>query len=124
MAAPTGTLTKKPARQDTQSASAPPMTRPRLAPIPAVAPYSATAFARSRLSVKLAISSDSEDGATIAAPIPCTPRAMISHHPAGASPTSSDASANTVRPKTNTRRRPSRSPARAPSSSSPPNTSV
>jgi hypothetical protein len=38
MAAPTGALMKKPARQDTQSASAPPMTRPRLAPIPAVAP--------------------------------------------------------------------------------------
>jgi len=56
--------------------------------------------------------------------MPCSALAAISHHPAGATPISSDASANTVSPVTNTRRRPSRSPAREPSSSRPPKTSV
>ena len=52
---------------------------------------------------KLAVSKDSEAGATIAAPMPCTARAAIAHHPAGARPISSDASENTTSPKTKTR---------------------
>ena len=124
IAAPIGTLTKNPARQEIQWASAPPPTRPRLAPIPAVAPYKATARVRSRPSGKLAVSRESEAGATIAAPIPCTARPAIAHQPAGARPINRDATENTTKPKTNTRRRPSRSPARAPSSSRPPKTSV
>lgn len=38
MAIPMGTLMKNPARQEIHSANAPPITMPRLAPIPAVAP--------------------------------------------------------------------------------------
>lgn len=70
IAAPIGTLRKNPALQDTQSANAPPSTKPKLDPMPAVAPYRATAFARSFPAGKLAVSSDSDDGATIAAPTP------------------------------------------------------
>ncbi|GAA5198125.1 hypothetical protein GCM10023346_34560 [Arthrobacter gyeryongensis] len=124
IAAPMGTLTKNPARQEIQWASAPPITSPKLAPIPAVAPYKATARVRSLPSGKLAVSRDREAGATIAAPIPCTARPAIAHQPAGATPISSDAIENTTSPTTKTRRRPSKSPARAPRSSRPPKTSV
>jgi hypothetical protein len=41
-----GTLTKNAARQEIRSVSAPPTSSPRLAPMPAVAAYQATARAR------------------------------------------------------------------------------
>lgn len=68
--------------------------------------------------------SDSDAGATMAAPMPCRERAAIIHSPDGEEPMSSDANENTTSPNTNTRLRPKRSPARAPRRSRPPNTSV
>src|SRR6478752_3315201 len=70
MAMPIGRLTKKPARHEIQAARAPPTTRPRLAPMPAVAAYQATARLRSLPAGKLAVSSEREAGATMAAPPP------------------------------------------------------
>ena len=60
-------------------------------------------------------------GAAIAAPTPCTARAAISHPWPVASPPASEASEKTSSPAMRIRRRPSRSPDRPPSSSSPPN---
>ncbi len=124
IAMPIGTLMKKPARQDTQSARAPPITSPRLAPIPAAAPYQATARGRPGPGGKRAVSSDSDAGATTAAPTPWRARAAMSHQPFDATPTRNDAIAKIARPATNTRRRPKMSPRRAPSRRSPPNTRV
>ena len=59
--------------------------------MPAVAAYQATARVRCSPSGKLAVSSDSADGATTAAPTPCTARAAISHQPVGAMPMRNDA---------------------------------
>ena len=73
---------------------------------------------------KLVDRSASVDGASVAAPMPCTARAAII--PAGdcARPTASEAAVKRPMPSTKVRRRPSRSPARAPGSSRPPNVSV
>ena len=70
------------------------------------------------------VSSASVDGAAIAAPTPCTARAPSSQAADGASPPASDAAVNSAIPITSMRRRPRRSPARAPSSKRPPNVSV
>src|SRR5438445_12479955 len=59
----------------------------------------------------------------MAAPAPCTTRAMISHVELVASPPAKEPAANNRTPPTNIRRRPNRSPARPPSRSSPPNAS-
>jgi hypothetical protein len=123
MATAIGTLTRNAARQEIQSVRAPPTSRPKLAPMPAVAPYQATARPRASFS-KYAVINASEVGATIAAPTPCTARPAIIHHPAGASPISSEAVPKTASPITNSRRRPTMSPARAASRSNPPKTSV
>ena len=92
--------------------------------MPAAAPYQATARVRSRPSGKLAVSKESDDGATMAAPMPWSARAAMRNPPVGAQATSRDASEKTASPATNTRRRPTMSPSRAPSSRRPPNTSV
>lgn len=103
--------------------SAPPTRSPRLAPIPAVAAYQA--MARLRASPpKYVVINANEVGATIAAPIPCTAREAIIHHPAGATPTSKDAIPKIASPILNSRRRPTMSPARAASRSRPPKTKV
>ena len=78
--------------------------------MPAVAAYQATARERCSPSGKLAVSRDSADGATTAAPTPCSARAAMSHHPVGATPMRNDAVTKTAKPPTNTRRRPRRSP--------------
>ena len=123
MATAIGTLTRKAARQETRSVSAPPTSRPRLAPMPAVAPYQA--MARLRVSPsKYAVMRASEVGATIAAPTPWNARAAMIHQPVWARPIIPDAAPKIARPTTNSRRRPTMSPARAPSSSRPPNTRV
>ena len=87
MATAMGTLTRKAARQETRSVSAPPTSKPRLAPMPAVAPYQATARLRVSPS-KYAVISAREVGATIAAPTPCNALAAIIQAPLGASPIS------------------------------------
>ena len=60
----------------------------------------------------------------MAAPTPWTARAPSSHSGDCASPPSNDATVNNPMPTANTRRRPRMSPARAPSSSAPPNVRV
>ena len=63
-------------------------------------------------------------GAIIAAPMPWTARADSSQAWEVAKPPASEAAENSTSPAMNTRRRPSRSPARPPSSSSPPKASA
>jgi len=63
-------------------------------------------------------------GAISAAEAPCTIRARISTTPVQASPHNRDATANSATPAMNTRRRPKRSAALPPSSSSPPKVSA
>ncbi len=79
---------------------------------------------RSGPSRKLVVSSASVDGAAIAAPTPCSARAASSQAGDCASPPSIEANVNSAMPATNVRRRPRMSPARAPSSSSPPKLSA
>ena len=69
---------------------------------------------------KVVVSSDSPAGAVKAAAMPLMNRAPISSSGLLTSPPNSDATANTARAARNTRRRPSRSAARPPSSSRPP----
>jgi hypothetical protein len=56
------------------------------------------------------VSRVSEPGISTAAPMPCTARAATSAPNVGASPHSPDATVNTAKPPTNTRRAPIRSP--------------
>jgi hypothetical protein len=79
---------------------------------------------RSLPSGKVTAISDSEVGAANAPPMPCRTRADSSHAWLVASPPRSEAMVNSAMPKMKIRRRPSRSPERPPSSSSPPNASV
>ena len=79
---------------------------------------------RSDPSGKFVDSSASVAGARIAAPTPCRARAPIIQAGDCARPVASEATVNSPIPKTNMRRRPSRSPARAPTSSRPPKVSA
>ena len=99
---------------------APPATRPSGLPIDAIAVYAPSARARGDPSAKVAAISDSAAGDAPAAPIPCKARQTSSCHSSWASPPSSDATENSTSPATNTRRSPRMSPARPPSSRSPP----
>jgi hypothetical protein len=63
-------------------------------------------------------------GAAIAAPVPCTARAMISVTPSVANPHTTDAIVNTPTPDRNARLWPMASPIRPPSSSNPPKAST
>ena len=123
-AIPTGTLSRNPTRHESVSVSTPPRIRPMLVPIPASAPYAAIAPVRCGPSGKLVESSASVEGASSAAPRPWTARAAIIPSGDWARPTASDAAVKIAIPSMNIRRRPARSPARAPSSNSPPNVSV
>lgn len=109
-----GTLTRNAARHETQVLRAPPTSRPRLAPMPAVAAYQATARLRAS-PWKEAVMRASELGATMAAPTPWTARPAIIHEPVGASPISREAPPKTPSPIMKRRRLPTMSPARAPS---------
>lgn len=71
-------------------------------------------------SLKVVVSSASVFGPAIAAPMPCTTRAPISHAAEGASPPAREATVNRAVPMMNSLRLPNRSPARPPSSSSSP----
>ena len=75
---------------------------------------------RSAPSAKMVMTIDSAAGNTTAAPTPCRPRITISTVSLPASPHASEAAANTASPTMKTRRRPSRSAARPPSSINPP----
>ena len=121
---PTGTLIQSPQRQEIQSVSIPPSTRPTLPPPPATALYAASARVRSGPSRNVVVSSASVDGAAIAAPTPCSARADRSQPWDWAKPPRNDATVNSATPAMNVRRRPRMSPTRAPSRSRPPNVSA
>ena len=120
-ARPTGTLTRNTARQLVNSTSTPPRTWPATKPTEEIAPYRPMARVRSAPSGKLVVMRDSAAGATIAAPAPWMTRAAISSAESWARPPARLASANAMSPITNIRRRPSRSAARPPRMSRPPN---
>src|SRR3954469_14436144 len=121
---PTGTLTKKIHSQLSCSVRMPPSSRPNAPPPAAIALHTPSAFVRSAPSAKVVVMMDSAAGETSAAPRPCSARDATSHSDDVASPLSSDAVVKTITPATKTLRRPTRSPARPPSSRKPPNTSV
>ena len=123
-AMPTGTLMKKIHGQERSSVSAPPTIRPNALPPIAIAAQTPSAFARSAPSWKVVVMIASAAGEMNAAPSPCSPRQAMSIPELWARPLSSDATVKTTRPKRNSRLRPSRSPARPPSSRKPPKTSV
>ena len=112
---PMGMLMKRIQRQLSRSVRMPPSSTPAAPPAPPIAPQIPTARLRSAGSVKVVVMIDRLAGAMIAPPSPWTNRAMISTLWLLASPPANDDSANSTRPVTNTRRRPTRSAARPPS---------
>ena len=121
---PIGTFTNSTERQPSALVRTPPDSTPAAAPAPATAPQTASALLLSLPSRKVAVTSESAAGARSAAASPWIARAPISHAELSASPPASEASENTPRPMTNTRRRPSRSAIRPPSSRKPPKVST
>jgi hypothetical protein len=121
---PMGTLTNSTQRHDSHEVSMPPASRPMDPPATAVAANTPKARLRSRPSAKLVVISDRAVGAAMAAPIPWRARAASSQPAEVARPPRKEASVNSRIPAVNTRRRPRMSPARPPSSSSPPKVSV
>ena len=121
---PIGTLTNSTQRQLSPLVRIPPSSTPAAPPAPATAPQIPSARLRSGPSANVLVTIDSAAGETIAAPMPWTARAAISHASDCARPPSSDASENTISPSMNILRRPSRSAIRPPSSRKPPNVSV
>ncbi len=114
---PIGTLIQKIHCQARPSATAPPTTGPaiRASPVmPLKMPSALARASRGNAALRSAIAS----GMTSAAPAPCAARAAISQPTFPASAQAADAATNNVRPATNTRRRPNRSPSAAPVSSS------
>jgi len=115
---------KKIHRQPGPSTSGPPISHAVVAPIPPRAPQIPSALFRSVPSVKVVEMIDRAVGVMIAAPAPWATRAASSAAGDQASPHSSDAAVKNTTPAMNTRRRPSRSAARPPSSSRPPKVSA
>ena len=115
---------KKIHRQPGPSVSGPPISHAVVAPTPPSAPQIPRALLRSAPSVKVVEMMDRAVGVMIAAPAPWSTRAASSAAGVQARPQSSEAAVNSAIPVMNTRRRPSRSAARPPTSSSPPNTSA
>ena len=124
ISAPTGRLTKKIHRQDSQVVSIPPASTPIAPPAPLTAPNAPSALVRSGPSGKIARISDSAAGAIIAAPRPSAARAATSMPADPASPQASEPAENTAAPAIRIARRPSRSASRPPSSKNPPNASA
>ena len=122
--APIGTLTKNTQRQLSTSTITPPSSSPTAPPAPAIAPQTASARLRSGPSAKVVRMIERAAGETIAPPSPCAPRATSSMPSDCESPQISEAAANSAMPAMNSRRRPSRSARRPPSSRKPPNISV
>ena len=98
--------------------------RPTAKPPLDMAENSANARTRALASLMVLVISASVFGPAAAAPRPCAILAMISQDAVWASPANSEAMVNTATPMTNIRRLPSRSPARPPSSSRQPKSSV
>ncbi len=119
-----GTLTNSTQRHVAYVVSRPPAIRPTTPPVTLIAAYTPMARFRGGPSGKVVVTSASAVGAVIAAPAPCTARAASSQAWVVANPPASEAAENKRMPAMNTLRRPSRSPARPPSSSSPPKASA
>ncbi len=102
----------------------PPTNTPNAAAALAIIAHTDRARLRSGPSGNVLVITDSAAGETIAAPSPCTARAAISHPGDCARPQASDAMVNRTTPVISTRRRPSRSAARPPSSRQPPKVST
>jgi hypothetical protein len=123
-ARPIGVLTNSTHSQPAHWVSIPPSSTPAAPPDPATAPQTPSALLRSAPSVKIVVTSDRAAGETIAAPRPCTARAITSHVSVCASPPASEASANRMMPAMNISRRPIRSAMRPPRSRKPPKVRV
>ena len=115
-----GRLTKKIQRQEARSVRMPESMTPRAAPTPARPLQIAIARARSCGRVNSNVSRERAAGLARAAPVPWTKRLATSTPGCWARPALAEASAKTARPIMNMRLRPSRSPIRPPSISSPP----
>ena len=121
---PIGTLMNSTQRQDSHSVITPPSTSPSDAPAVTTAVYMPSARVRSRPSAKLPTIIASTAGEAIAPPTPWAARAASSIPADVASPPASEATVNRLMPARKTRSRPRTSPARPPSSNSPPNARV
>ena len=100
--------------------SRPPAIRPTAAPPPLIAAYTPMARLRGGPSGKVVMIRASAVGAIIAPPTPWIARAARSQACEVAKPPASEAAENSSSPAMKILRRPSRSPERPPSSSSPP----
>ena len=107
--AATGTIAKKMLVHEKRCSSQPPTIGPSAIAIPAVAPHSPIARARSARSVKTLEINDSVAGNTIAAPRPMKQRATISCPGVAANPPTRLASPKTARPDSSIPLRPTRS---------------
>ena len=117
----TGTFTHSTHSQPSPSVRMPPSSTPTAPAEPATAPHAPSALLRSAPSLNSVVTIDSAAGETIAAPRPWAARAAISCPWVDAKPAASEEMATSASPAMNTRRRPSRSAARPPSSRKPPN---
>ena len=116
----TGTFTHRTHSQPRPSVRMPPSRTPAAPADPATAPQAPSALLRSAPSLKRPVTIDSAAGETIAAPSPWAARAAISCPCVAANPAAREATPTTTRPVMKTRRLPSRSAARPPSSRKPP----
>ncbi len=123
-ASPIGTFTKKIHSQPRLSVRMPPASTPAAPPMPAMAPQMPSALLRSAPSSKVVTRIDRAAGEMTAAPMPWMARAMIRTVSDPAKPQASEAREKITSPAMKTRRRPSRSAIRPPSSSRPPKVSV
>ena len=101
----------------------PPASTPITPPPERTKPNTPIAFARSAVSVKRSISSDSATAETIAPPTPWTARPAIKSPCEFASPQPSEAAVKSAMPIRNNRRCPKRSPSLPPSRRKPPKVS-
>src|SRR5215469_4842642 len=104
--------------------SAPPASRPTVAPVAPMPPQALSALLRSAPSLNMFSTMDSAAGSTTAAPRPWMPRMMIWKVSPVASAQASEAAVKTASPAVNRRLRPSRSAARPPNSRNPPKVSA
>ena len=114
-----GRLTKNTHRQPKSWVSSPPKNSPTAEASPLIPAHTPSALCRSE-SWKVVVRMDSAAGDIIAAPKPWASRAPTSSPWLSANPQASEEAANSAVPAISSRRRPSRSPARPPSSRNPP----
>jgi hypothetical protein len=117
VAAISGRLTQKIARQESSPISAPPPAGPSTVAIPVQAVQVPTALPRASPS-KVAATIASEPGTSSAPATPCSPRAPTRSSSEGATAQSAEVSPKPTSPATNIRRRPNWSPSEPPTRSS------